>query len=65
METYFEKTRRLLRERRGSYPEIAEETGLGIEWMQKVSQGVIRGEAVDRIERLRNYLEASDEVEKG
>jgi transcriptional regulator with XRE-family HTH domain len=48
----------LLRDR-GRYREVAEATGLGYDWINKLVQGQIKDPGVNKIERLHKYL--SDE----
>ena len=46
----------LVRKDRGNWPKTAAETGLGREWISKLSQGVITDPGVLKIERLHAYL---------
>lgn len=45
----------MLREH-GRYREVAEATGLGYEWLAKLSQGAIQDPGVNKIERLHKFL---------
>lgn len=45
----------LLRER-GRYREVADATGLGYDWINKLVQGQIKDPGVNKIERLHKYL---------
>lgn len=47
----------LLRDR-GRYREVAEATGLGYDWINKLVQGQIKDPGVNKIERLHKYLTA-------
>lgn len=53
-----ETTVHLLRER-GGYREVAEATGLGYDWINKLVQGQIKDPGVNKIERLHRYLSES------
>lgn len=48
----------LLRER-GRYREVADATGLGYDWINKLVQGQIKDPGVNKIERLHRYLSAA------
>lgn len=42
-----------------SRPRIAEETGLGLQWMHKLAQGHIKDPGVTKIQRLYEYLKCN------
>ena len=54
--TLFETTIKLLRENRGRFRTISDETGLDYNWLHKLSQGEINDPGVKKIERLNRYL---------
>lgn len=54
-----DSTVHLLRER-GRYREVAQATGLGYDWINKLVQGQIRDPGVNKIERLHKYLTNDD-----
>lgn len=50
------KTIELLNKDKGNWPETAKETGLGREWLAKLSAGLIGDPGVNKIEVLHEYL---------
>lgn len=51
--------RRMLEERRGSWPQIAEDTGVKYRTLQNIAQGKVDNPAVGTIELLHHYLSQS------
>lgn len=58
-EPLMKKTLKLLK-KRGGYRDIARATGLGYDWLLKLSAGEIGDPGVNRIERLHNFLISED-----
>lgn len=56
--TLLQQTIELLIRDKGSWPQTAADTGLGREWLSKLSQGAIDDPGVNKIERLHAYLSA-------
>lgn len=56
MRSLFDEAVDLLHKRRMSLREIADSTGLGVQWLYKLNQGHIANPSVRRIERLVLYL---------
>lgn len=56
--TLLEETRQMLQRDKGDWPTTAKETGLGREWLAKLSQGAISDPGVNKIEKLNAYLKA-------
>jgi len=42
----------------GNYRALAENSGVGYEWLCKFSRGVIKNPTVDNISKLQNYFSA-------
>lgn len=51
-----EETIELLARDKGNWPVTAKDTGLGREWISKLSQGLIADPGINKIERLHHYL---------
>lgn len=58
--TLLDSTLDMLREHK-RYRQIAEDTGLGYEWLTKLAQGRIPDPGVKRIEALHAYLSSDNE----
>lgn len=56
--TLLQRTIDLLERDKGNWPQTAAETGLGREWLSKLSQGAIDDPGVNKIEKLHAYLSA-------
>lgn len=54
-----ERVRRMLNQRKGHWPAIAEQCGVSYSWLSKLAQGVNRNPTVTRLERLDEYLRAT------
>jgi len=52
-----QKVRDLLNARKGEWPSICKQTGLGYSWLTKFAQGRIPSPGVGRIEKLSQFLE--------
>ena len=52
--------RKRLQKQRGRFPEIAKDTGLGLEWLRKLSQGRFNEIGLGRYERLTDWLDAHE-----
>lgn len=52
----------LLNRDKGFWPQTATDTGLGREWLSKLSQGAIGDPGVVKIEKLNTYLRKKYEV---
>jgi predicted transcriptional regulator len=48
--------KRLLDERRGSWPEIQKQTGIPYRTIQNIAQGAVQHPSVETVERLHHYL---------
>jgi hypothetical protein len=48
-----------LRAHKGRFPAIAEETGLGIDWLRKFAQGRFKDVGVARYDTLEEWLDAN------
>lgn len=60
-----DEVRDCLEAARGTWPQIAQETGLNYEWLVTVAQGGIRDPGVQKIQRLWNYFRARREAPAG
>lgn len=54
--TLLDETVELLRADRGDWKTTADKTGLGYDWLSKLSQGCIEDPGVKKIEKLHSYL---------
>jgi transcriptional regulator with XRE-family HTH domain len=52
----YERTQALLAARKGSLRRIADESGLGFEWVSNVNQGRVMDPGVKKIQILHDYL---------
>ena len=57
--TLLQETRKLLKRDKRTLGEIAQGTGLGREWLSKLSQGRIPDPGVNKIEKLNAFLKGS------
>lgn len=55
-QTLLNETKRLLEERKGEWPDIGRDTGLGYQWISKVMQGRIKDPGVNKVEKIYRHL---------
>lgn len=53
-----EETMKLLEERKGSWPRVAKESGVGYEWLIKFSRGEIPKPGFEPVTKLYTYLKS-------
>lgn len=54
-----ERVKRMLNERKGGWRQIAQQCDVSYSWLSKLAQGVITNPTHSRLERLDEYLRAT------